>query len=129
MPPSTVMSQHRIRDINEFIKDDSESEKYEEKIIREQLARNISFLGEEGVEKLRKSFIIIVGAGGVGSWIALMLLRSGVEHIRIIDFDQVTLSSLNRHAVATHEDVGTPKVVALQKNFQHIAPWAKVEPV
>ncbi|CAG8555005.1 11962_t:CDS:2 [Acaulospora morrowiae] len=102
---------------------------FDETLIREQLARNIAFLGEEGVNKLRKSFIIIVGAGGVGSWAALMLVRSGIQHIRIIDFDQVTLSSLNRHAVATHADVGSPKVVALQKNFKEFAPWAKVEPV
>ncbi|PKK74300.1 hypothetical protein RhiirC2_839869 [Rhizophagus irregularis] len=102
---------------------------FDESLIKEQLARNIAFLGEEGVEKLRKSFVIIVGIGGVGSWAALMLIRSGVSHIRIIDFDQVTLSSLNRHAVATHSDVGTPKVIALQKHLKEIAPWAKVEPI
>jgi tRNA A37 threonylcarbamoyladenosine dehydratase len=102
---------------------------FDESLIKEQLARNIAFLGEEGVEKLRKSFIIIVGIGGVGSWAALMLIRSGVSHIRVIDFDQVTLSSLNRHAVATHSDVGTPKVIALQKHLKEIAPWAKVEPI
>ncbi|CAG8539029.1 3963_t:CDS:2 [Ambispora gerdemannii] len=107
----------------------TKEEKYDEEIIKEQLARNIVFLGEEGIEKIRHSFVIIVGAGGVGSWAALMLLRSGVEHIRIIDFDQVTLSSLNRHAVATHEDVGTPKVIALKRNFEQIAPWAKIEPL
>ncbi|CAG8561750.1 7496_t:CDS:2 [Acaulospora colombiana] len=104
-------------------------EHFDETLIKEQLARNIAFLGEEGVDKLRNSFIIVVGAGGVGSWAALMLVRSGVQHIRIIDFDQVTLSSLNRHAVATHADVGSPKVIALQKNFKEFAPWVKVEPV
>ncbi|CAG8591444.1 6276_t:CDS:2 [Funneliformis mosseae] len=102
---------------------------FDESLIKEQLARNIAFLGEEGVKKLRKSFVIIVGAGGVGSWAALMLIRSGVSHIRVIDFDQVTLSSLNRHAVATHSDVGTPKVIALQNHLREIAPWAKVEPI
>jgi len=40
---------------------------YDEEIIREQLARNIAFLGEEAVEKIRKSFVIVVGIGGVGS--------------------------------------------------------------
>ena len=39
-----------------------------------------------------------------------MLVRSGIQNIRLIDFDQVTLSSLNRHAVATRADVGWPKV-------------------
>lgn len=99
----------------------------DDSLVREQLARNLAFLGEEGLAHVRGSFVIVVGAGGVGSWAALMLLRSGVEHLRIIDFDQVTLSSLNRHAVATRADVGTPKVVALQKHCAEIAPHSKVE--
>ncbi|KAF9543176.1 hypothetical protein EC957_001238 [Mortierella hygrophila] len=99
----------------------------DEELVREQLARNIAFMGEEGVEKLRKSFVIIVGAGGVGSWAASMLVRSGVGKIRIIDFDQVSLSSLNRHATAVQADVGTPKVTAMKKAFRSIAPWVEVD--
>ncbi|KAF9115413.1 hypothetical protein BGX27_007913 [Mortierella sp. AM989] len=100
---------------------------FDEELIREQLAKNIAFLGEEGVEKLRKSFVIIVGAGGVGSWATSMLIRSGVGKVRIIDFDQVSLSSLNRHATAVQADVGTPKVVAMKKAFASIAPWVEVD--
>ena len=51
---------------------------------------------------------------GVGSHAAHMLLRSGVGRLRLIDFDQVTLSSLNRHATATRQDVGLPKATCLQ---------------
>jgi tRNA A37 threonylcarbamoyladenosine dehydratase len=95
------------------------------------------------VDKVRKSFIIVVGVGGVGSHAAHMLIRSGCQRIRIIDFDQVSLvshlfycnsrftshlkSSLNRHAVATFADVGTPKVSCLAKHFKEIAPQAIVE--
>jgi tRNA A37 threonylcarbamoyladenosine dehydratase len=68
-----------------------------------------------------------VGAGGVGSWAALMLARSGIGRIRVIDFDQVTLSSLNRHAVATRADVGTSKVVALQAHLRRIVPLTEVD--
>lgn len=75
--------------------------------------------------KIRSSYVIVVGCGGVGSWAATMLLRSGVGHLLLIDYDLATLSSLNRHACATLEDVGTPKVVAMQKYFAKIAPWAK----
>jgi hypothetical protein len=57
-------------------------------LLQEQLSRNISFLGKEGVERIQRSFVIIVGAGGVGSHAAHMLLRSGVGHLRLIDFDQ-----------------------------------------
>lgn len=102
---------------------------YNEKDIQEQMLSVRKFLGDKGAQLVRNAFVIVVGAGGVGSWAALMLMRSGVKRIRIIDFDQVTLSSLNRHAVATLEDVGTPKVRAIKKHFQDIAPFVQVEDV
>lgn len=52
---------------------------------------------------------------------------SGVSRIRLIDFDLVSLSSLNRHAVATLSDVGTPKVTATKNFFAQVAPWADVD--
>jgi tRNA A37 threonylcarbamoyladenosine dehydratase len=55
------------------------------------------------------------------------LARSGASHIRIIDFDQVSLSSLNRHSVATLADVGTPKVHCLRKRLQAIVPWCSFD--
>lgn len=100
---------------------------YDESLIREQLSRNYSFLGEEAMVKVRDAFVIVVGAGGVGSWAALMLLRSGVGKLRLIDFDQVSLSSLNRHACANLADVGRPKVVVCKEKFAEIAPWAEVD--
>lgn len=69
--------------------------KTSEHLIRESLARNYVYFGEEGMEKIRNSFVIIVGLGGVGSAAATMLVRSGVGRVRLIDFDQVSLSSLN----------------------------------
>jgi tRNA A37 threonylcarbamoyladenosine dehydratase len=56
-----------------------------------------------------------------------MLLRSGVARLRLVDFDQVTLSSLNRHAVATRADVGTPKALALARHFREISPETLVD--
>ncbi|KAF8463831.1 hypothetical protein BDZ91DRAFT_698134 [Kalaharituber pfeilii] len=100
---------------------------FDEEIILEQLARNRVFLGDDGLAKLRSSFIIVVGLGGVGSWAANMLVRSGVSRIRLIDFDQVTLSSLNRHAVARLEDVGTPKVQCMKKALEAVAPWVEID--
>lgn len=69
--------------------------KTSEVIIREALARNYVYFGEEGMKSIRESFVIIVGLGGVGSAVATMLVRSGVGRVRLIDFDQVSLSSLN----------------------------------
>lgn len=100
-----------------------------EDVINEQLARNRAFLGDEAMSKIRKSFVIVVGAGGVGSWAATMLVRSGVGRVRIIDFDQVSLSSLNRHACATQADVGTSKVDCIAKYLSSVAPFVQMEPV
>ena len=56
-----------------------------------------------------------------------MMLRSGVGKLRAIDFDQVSLSSLNRHAVAVRADVGTAKATCLKKHFKAIYPEAVVD--
>jgi tRNA threonylcarbamoyladenosine dehydratase len=63
----------------------------------------------------------------VGSHTAAALARSGVSRIRLVDFDQVTLSSLNRHAVATLADVGLPKVLCLQRRLMAVSPWVKFD--
>lgn len=85
------------------------------------------FLTPEGLEKLRAAIVVVVGCGGVGSHAAAALARSGVARIRLVDFDQVTLSSLNRHAVATLADVGLPKVQCLQRRLAAVAPWVRFD--
>ncbi|KAK4054979.1 hypothetical protein OIO90_003320 [Microbotryomycetes sp. JL221] len=88
-------------------------------IIDEALARNSVFFGQENMNKIRQSFVVVVGLGGVGSATATMLVRSGVKKIRLIDFDQVSLTTLAQ--------VGIPKVVACQEYFKQIAPWVEVD--
>ncbi|KAK4245600.1 hypothetical protein C7999DRAFT_42883 [Corynascus novoguineensis] len=100
---------------------------FDDELILEQLARNRVFLGEEGLRRLRAAFVVVVGCGGVGSHACTALARSGVQRIRLIDFDQVTLSSLNRHAVATLADVGLPKVQCLQRRLVAVAPWVRFD--
>lgn len=82
---------------------------------QEQLSRHTLYFGQDGMDNIRSCKVCVVGIGGVGSHTAIMLARGGVETIRLIDFDQVTLSSLNRHACATLADVGIPKVSCVQK--------------
>ena len=94
---------------------------------REQLSRNEQFFGREAQEKIEAAFVVVVGVGGVGSHAAHMLARAGVKRIRVVDFDQVTLSSLNRHAVATRADVGLPKAVVLATHISRFAPWCEVD--
>ncbi|KAG6836282.1 hypothetical protein H0H93_009554 [Arthromyces matolae] len=79
------------------------------------------------MSKIRRGTVVIVGCGGVGSWAAVMLARSGVAKIRLVDFDYVTLSSLNRHATACLTDVGTPKVKCIERTLKQIARWVDVD--
>ncbi|KAI8907210.1 molybdopterin-converting factor, partial [Gorgonomyces haynaldii] len=122
----SIKTEMQAPDLDDFEFTDS---KEQEHLMNEQLSRNIAFLGQAGVKKLQESFVIVVGLGGVGSHAAQMLIRSGVGHIRMIDFDQVTLSSLNRHAVANRSDVGTPKVVAMKKHMLAVNPHLKVDAI
>jgi len=93
----------------------------------EQFSRNRRFFGDEASAKVESSYVVIIGVGGVGSHAAHMLCRSGVGRLRLVDFDMVTLSSLNRHATAGRADVGTSKVEALKRSFARITPSCIVE--
>ncbi|MFC1967113.1 ThiF family adenylyltransferase [Chloroflexota bacterium] len=81
---------------------EEESTRYNRQIIMEAF-------GEEGQEKLRKSRVVIAGAGGLGSPVATYLAAAGIGHIRIIDRDKVELSNLNRQILHWEENVGQPK--------------------
>ncbi|KAK9118096.1 hypothetical protein Scep_016189 [Stephania cephalantha] len=98
-----------------------------DEIVSEHLTRNIQFFGQESQRKVTGSFVVVIGLGGVGSHAASMLLRSGIGRLLLVDFDQVSLSSLNRHSVATREDVGIPKALCLKKHFQSIFPECHID--
>ena len=95
----------------------------------EMLSRICSFFGEEQFSLIQDAFVIVVGLGGVGSHAVNMLVRSGISKVRIIDFDQVTLSSLNRHALASMSDVGQSKALVVKKRLQEIAPWVSIDAI
>ena len=101
----------------------------DDEVLREHFTRNTQFWGEEGQARVEGAYVVVVGLGGVGSHAAAMLLRSGVGRLKLVDFDQVSLSSLNRHAVATRADVGLPKATCLARHFEAICPEAHVEAV
>ena len=71
--------------------------------------------------RVHAASVVIVSCGGVGSWMAVMLARSGVTKLRLVDFDYVTLSSLNRHATAAIANVGMPKVECIVRALRAIA--------
>jgi tRNA A37 threonylcarbamoyladenosine dehydratase len=86
----------------------------------EQLSRNELFFGIDGMKAIQSASVLVIGLGGVGSHTAHMLGRAGVGYLRLVDFDQVTLSSLNRHACATLEDVGISKVECMKRFLYRI---------
>ena len=98
-------------------------------IKNELFSRVRSFFGEEEYKNLQKRFVVVIGLGGVGSHAANMLVRSGVSRLRLVDFDQVTLSSLNRHAVASMDDVGISKAEAMRRKLLKIVPWCQIEAI
>ena len=100
---------------------------YDDELVNEQLTRTATFLGHDRFGRLRDAFVVVVGLGGVGSHCTSALARSGVSKLRLVDFDQVTLSSLNRHAVATLADVGTSKVKCVRKRLEAVVPWVDWE--
>ncbi|XP_045815755.1 tRNA threonylcarbamoyladenosine dehydratase-like [Trifolium pratense] len=98
-----------------------------DEIVSEQLTRNIQFFGFESQQKVSASYVVVIGLGGVGSHAATMLLRSGIGKLLLVDFDQVSLSSLNRHAVATRADVGISKAQCLKEHFLSIFPECQID--
>ena len=79
-------------------------------------------IGKENLEKLHSTKVLIVGVGGVGGECSLSLIRSGIENITIIDFDEVDITNLNRQVVAFHSTIGQKKVDVLESIIKDINP-------
>lgn len=83
-------------------------------------------LGERGLERLRRGHVAVVGVGGVGSWAAEALARSGVGRLTLIDLDHVAESNLNRQVHATGPTIGQAKVDAMAERIARFAPGCAV---
>ena len=84
-------------------------------------------VGADSMEKIANTRVIIFGVGGVGSWCAESLVRSGVGHITIVDSDRVCVTNINRQLMATIPTVGSVKVEALRQRLLDINPNADVD--
>ncbi|MEY4752795.1 MAG: hypothetical protein RJA44_470 [Pseudomonadota bacterium] len=82
--------------------------------------------GEAAYARVRAARIAVVGVGGVGSWVAEALARSGVARLVLIDLDQVAESNINRQVQALGSTVGAAKVQALQQRIHDIHPGCEV---
>ena len=89
-------------------------------------SRSEALLGAETMERLRNARVILFGVGGVGSWCAETLVRTGLTHLTIVDGDSVQPSNLNRQLPATRETLGKHKVEALRERLLTINPDAEI---
>ena len=88
--------------------------------------RSELLLGDEAMCRIGEKRVIIFGVGGVGSWCAESLVRSGIRHLTIVDSDSVCASNINRQLMATTETVGCVKVDVLRERLLTINPAAEI---
>ena len=89
-------------------------------------SRTELLLGTAVMEKLVTKRVIVFGVGGVGSWCAEVLGRSGIHHLTIVDCDIVAASNINRQLMATTETIGRAKVEVLRERLLTINPNADI---
>lgn len=92
-----------------------------------EFSRTQLLLGPEGMERLNAASVAVFGIGGVGSYAAEALARSGVGALALFDDDSVCLTNINRQIIATHKTIGRKKAEVMAERIADINPRAKVE--
>lgn len=90
-------------------------------------ARTALLLGEEAMQKLKNAKVAVMGLGGVGAAALEILARSGIGHLLLVDFDQVSASNLNRQLIALHSTLGRDKTEVAKERVLDINPQCEVE--
>lgn len=96
---------------------------------KEIFKRSRLLLGDEVMERIAAAKVILFGVGGVGSWCAESLVRTGIRHLTIVDADRVATSNINRQLMATTETVGRAKVDVLKERLLTINPHAEINAI
>lgn len=94
--------------------------------IEDYFFRTELMIGESAMAKLKNSKVAIFGLGGVGSFAAEGVIRSGIENIDIFDGDVVDSTNINRQLIATTKTIGLPKVEVMKQRMLEINPSAKI---
>jgi tRNA A37 threonylcarbamoyladenosine dehydratase len=85
--------------------------------------------GTEGLERIRRAHVCVVGLGGVGSWAVEALARSGIGALTLVDLDDVCISNVNRQLHALDGELGKPKVEVMARRVRAINPDCVVHPL
>ncbi len=96
-------------------------------VMQNAFSRTQMLLGKEAMERLAACTVAVFGIGGVGSYAAEALVRSGVGGLALFDPDAVCLTNINRQLIATHETIGKKKVTVMQERALQINPGCRVE--
>lgn len=91
--------------------------------------REKMILGAAAMDKLRASHVAVFGIGGVGSFAAEALARSGIGKLTLVDNDLVSESNINRQIIALHSTVGRPKAEVMAERAKDISPKAELRPI
>ena len=92
-------------------------------------SRTELLIGREAMDRMQRARTILFGIGGVGSWCAESLVRSGICRLTLVDSDRVSPTNINRQLPATVRTVGRQKVEVLRERFMEINPDAEIEAV
>ena len=92
-----------------------------------EFSRTELLIGQEAMERLRRSKVMVFGVGGVGSHCIEALARSGIGKLILIDNDRVSLTNINRQCVADHSTVGNYKTEVMKRRIAAICPDIHVE--
>lgn len=89
--------------------------------------RTALLVGDDAMRRISEVKIILFGVGGVGSWVAECLIRTGVRYLTIVDSDRVAVTNINRQMPATVDTIGEIKTEAAKKRLLEINPEAEVK--
>ncbi len=88
--------------------------------------RSCTILGNEAMQTLNRKRVIVFGVGGVGSWCAESLVRTGLTHLTIVDSDTVCVTNCNRQLMDVSSTIGQSKVEAMKRRLNDINPDAQI---
>ncbi|MFR8545430.1 MAG: ThiF family adenylyltransferase [[Clostridium] scindens] len=91
-----------------------------------EFSRTERLIGEEGLLKLRRTCVMVLGVGGVGSHCIEALARSGVGRLILVDNDKVSLTNINRQSIAYHSTIGRYKTEVMKERIADICPETQV---
>ena len=95
--------------------------------MQHEFTRTELLIGTQGLEILRMSTVMILGIGGVGSYTVEALARAGVGHLILVDFDEISITNLNRQIHALHSTIGEAKVEVMKRRILEVNPKAEIE--